>query len=373
MGLEEGFVGQDRGQAADRPVPQEPRPGIDGSLRLDRHRAGAIAMGDLVALDSDVPQHLAPVSLVGLDQRVVDDAVLGRQLAVDDEIAPLKTLALLLRGLRQRLLEKAATLRLRDQEEGRVFHLARHARGDELLIDFREGFELLRRVLTAEAHAALVRRFAEDPRETEQRPRIGHRVLLEADPQRFDDAALRAPVRAVEQDEAVRPAALDEFREQLVDPILHRLLTVDHDTLVFGQTVEEAPPSNGAASEARDFVVAEVVEQIAQVGGTVASQGIGPLDEKLQVAPEGHHRVLGRKRGPRGLVQPLDRLLQVHVSLRKGGAARSERFPSSHHGALPSATLSARSRPSPQEIRLGGPAREPGPAPAVRRGRKIPA
>ncbi len=290
---------------------------VDGLLGLDRHQPEPILPADEEALDLDVLQDLAQVTLVGGEQRIVDLAISVRQLAVQDRVADHEVRV---RGAD--VLEQAATRSQRNQIDRVVLGLVDQSRLEFVARQPREGL-LAQRVAQAgqlaEADAtALLATVGEHPCEAIQRAALGATEDLERALQRLEHGALGAAVGAVEDDRLVDATHSHEAGDDVVELVL-RLLLADQTVPTIELAVEQTMPRDlprgrphVASTEVRERVEHELRGR-ARVDRGVLAEQLEPLVE-AQDAARGRE-LLGDRVGHAADARPR---LAVHVGDRLG-------------------------------------------------------
>src|SRR5688500_14348567 len=143
-----------------------------------------------------------------------------------------------------------------------IAELVAEARVDLIVGEVRERLERVDRRMAAEANAtarALLRR--EDPAEAIQRAFVERRVMLEAAAEAADERRLRRAVRAVQQDQLVRPAVLHERAQDPIRRVLDHLLAEQSILAVCPWRVEQLEASD-LAPRIADLLRAVVVEAV---------------------------------------------------------------------------------------------------------------
>ena len=138
------------------------------------------------------------------------------------------------------------------------------------------------------AHAA-----REDPRERVRRALVEQRVRLEPLEHARGEGALRAAVRPMQQQEAVRAPFPREVRERAVERLLHLLLPDEvlaprAVVLVLERQIEEAKAPH-RARRSLDVVSAVMIEAVAHITRRIARVPRGVLRDELEVLLEGEH------------------------------------------------------------------------------------
>src|SRR5512139_1539097 len=175
----------------------------------------------------------------------------------------------------------------------------------------------------------------EDPREAIERALGDGGVGLEALHQAGGEGALRAAVRTVEEDEAVRPPLAREADQRAVEGLLDRLLA---DQVIaptrpraplgpFERKVEDAVPAH-LSRRPLERIRAEVIDAVEEVARRVAGVPRRRLPNEREVFLEREHALLGVEARLHSLADPHEIVFEVvaHAMSFTAPAARAPAF-----------------------------------------------
>jgi hypothetical protein len=260
--------------------------GVDRHLRLDRDVADPVAVRDVEPLDRDVAQHLGVVAVVAGQERLVDRAVLGRELPEAQVVGDRQV------GRGGGDLGEDRGPVLEGHEQKRVIaQLVGQAGVDRFVGQVGEGVGGVGLTAGRAAEpdaglAGLARR--EDPGQAVQRAGVLGRVVLEGAAQAAQERRLGRAVGAVQEDQATRSAVAHEAGQRAMDLALGRLLA-DQPALAPGPRRVEQVPARGLApriADRRRAVVREAVEQVLRRRPELLAR-LG--EHQLEVLGERHH------------------------------------------------------------------------------------